>query len=631
MKRLNLLLASTAIPMTLLVTPDLSTRALAQSAPVTIQISQEQAGLDAEALDVLAQRVREARQRAEDMRQRAEDLTERAEALAVEAEAAEEEAEALAAASDPDPSAIQAAEAEAQDMARAAQEAAETAAGARADAEAAEEEAEALRNRLETAEREAREMQERAAEREAEAEIEADAETEEEAAIEPDRILEEEVEAVDDEAAAPIDIMAEDNVEEESVEDIETEAASGTDIEVEAEVEGETQAEREAESERETRTQADAEPQVAPERERRHRERALDEPVEAPTAEAVPEEVLPEEEPERFEQVRERRRSRVERGVTITEEPGARTILQEGDQLIIRQAEEERVRRTYSDVRRERRGDEEVLVAPREGNVEIVTILDTEGNLLRRIRREADGTETVLIDNTRRERGERDRRGERREETRRDRRDERGRERRGDRREGAYFGLDGGVFSFRIDIPPPVIRVPRERYVVDYGDLYEEDLEDIFSAPPVAEIRDRYTLDEVRYNPNLRDYMARVDLDTVTFDTGSWSLSPGQIDRLGRAARAMNRVIDRNPNEIFLIEGHTDAVGRAIDNLSLSDRRAESVAYILTRFYDVPPENLVTQGYGEEFLKIDTQAAERRNRRVTIRRITPLIVQGPRG
>lgn len=193
------------------------------------------------------------------------------------------------------------------------------------------------------------------------------------------------------------------------------------------------------------------------------------------------------------------------------------------------------------------------------------------------------------------------------------------------------FGYDGGAFSFRINIPPPVVRMPRERYVVEYGDLYEDELAEIFSAPPVAEIYDRFTLDEVRYNPHLRDYMARVDLDTVTFDTGSWSLSPQQIEQLGRAARAMNRVIDENPNEIFLIEGHTDAIGRAIDNLSLSDRRAESVAYILTRIYDVPPENLVTQGYGEEFLKIDTQEAERRNRRVTIRRITPLIAQGPRG
>jgi OmpA family len=60
------------------------------------------------------------------------------------------------------------------------------------------------------------------------------------------------------------------------------------------------------------------------------------------------------------------------------------------------------------------------------------------------------------------------------------------------------------------------------------------------------------------------------------------------------------------PNEMFLIEGHTDAVGANVDNLSLPDRRAESVAVVLTEVYRIPPENLVTQGYGEQNLKVPT-------------------------
>jgi outer membrane protein OmpA-like peptidoglycan-associated protein len=66
-------------------------------------------------------------------------------------------------------------------------------------------------------------------------------------------------------------------------------------------------------------------------------------------------------------------------------------------------------------------------------------------------------------------------------------------------------------------------------------------------------------------------------------------------------------------------------VGSDVDNLSLSDRRAEAVAQILTETYGVPPENLVTQGYGKQHLKIDTPEPERANRRVAIRRITPLM------
>jgi outer membrane protein OmpA-like peptidoglycan-associated protein len=37
---------------------------------------------------------------------------------------------------------------------------------------------------------------------------------------------------------------------------------------------------------------------------------------------------------------------------------------------------------------------------------------------------------------------------------------------------------------------------------------------------------------------------------------------------------------------------------------------------------------LTTQGYGAHFLKIQTPEAERRNRRVTVRRITPLLHGG---
>src|SRR2546422_10500640 len=75
----------------------------------------------------------------------------------------------------------------------------------------------------------------------------------------------------------------------------------------------------------------------------------------------------------------------------------------------------------------------------------------------------------------------------------------------------------------------------------------------------------------------------------------------------------------------ILIEGHTDAVGNDVDNLSLSDRRAESVALILTRTFEMPPENLTTQGYGAQQLKVPTSGPSRENRRVTVRRITPLL------
>jgi outer membrane protein OmpA-like peptidoglycan-associated protein len=98
-----------------------------------------------------------------------------------------------------------------------------------------------------------------------------------------------------------------------------------------------------------------------------------------------------------------------------------------------------------------------------------------------------------------------------------------------------------------------------------------------------------------------------------------------QAKTLRKVATAMQKVLAKDPGETFFIEGHTDAVGSDRSNLVLSDKRAESVASLLTEVYDIPAENLVTQGYGERFLKIRTQAAEQENRRVTIRRVTPLV------
>src|SRR3981189_3947090 len=122
--------------------------------------------------------------------------------------------------------------------------------------------------------------------------------------------------------------------------------------------------------------------------------------------------------------------------------------------------------------------------------------------------------------------------------------------------------------------------------------------------------------------------MPSIDLNSINFDTGSWEIPPDQGAKAQSIADGLNRAIQRNPREMFLIEGHTDAVGSDVDNLSLSDRRAESVALALSDRFQVPAENLSTQGYGKQYLKVPTDAPERQNRRVTARRTTPLLAGG---
>jgi outer membrane protein OmpA-like peptidoglycan-associated protein len=274
-----------------------------------------------------------------------------------------------------------------------------------------------------------------------------------------------------------------------------------------------------------------------------------------------------------------------------------RTIVRDGNRAFIQRNELERFQagpgrfaagRFGGEVRMERRGNDFQNVIVRPGGVQIINVVGADGRLIRRIRRGPDGREIVIIDNR--------------------------------PRRPASAG-------FFVALPPPVIRIPRERYIYeyDYRHASPDEIYGVLMAPPVEPLERAYSLDEIRYSPGLRDRMPRVDLDTITFDTGSWEIRPDQMEQLAAIADGINRAIQQNPAEVFLVEGHTDAVGSDIDNLSLSDRRAEAVATALTEQFGVPPENLTSQGYGEQNLKIPTDGPEPRNRYVTVRRVTPLL------
>ena len=136
-----------------------------------------------------------------------------------------------------------------------------------------------------------------------------------------------------------------------------------------------------------------------------------------------------------------------------------------------------------------------------------------------------------------------------------------------------------------------------------------------------------FTLGQIRNIPEVRALVAPVDIQAITFDTGSAAIKPDQAQALASLGRVIADQIRQNPGEVFLIEGHTDTVGADAMNLALSDRRAESVALALTEFFQVPPENMVVQGYGEQFLKVGREGDVRANRRAAVRRITDLLAR----
>lgn len=209
----------------------------------------------------------------------------------------------------------------------------------------------------------------------------------------------------------------------------------------------------------------------------------------------------------------------------------------------------------------------------------VVTIRDASGRVLRRSVFDLDGRETLLIDDITR------------------------------------------VEPVNVSTLPPVMSFRQQP-------ARGTDQASLRQALREAEARDlgrTFSLRQVRDIVEVRELAPEIALEDVTFRTGSAAIQPTEAEQLREIGLMMREMIRENPREVFLVEGYTDAVGSASFNLLLSDRRAESVALALTEYFDVPPENMIVQGYGERFLRVNTLAAERLNRRVSVRRITNLI------
>ncbi len=279
-------------------------------------------------------------------------------------------------------------------------------------------------------------------------------------------------------------------------------------------------------------------------------------------------------------------------GSQIVKQFGDRIILQFNNQTMVESNERPRMRQGARDVYYEDlpRGRTRETIE-RDDGTQVVTIRNSYGDVIRRSRVMPDGQEYVLtyVDEQNYDRV-------------RDWRDP------GD------------------DLPPMQLDIPEDQYIMTSDQVEDSDAYYTFlDQPPVERVERLYSVDEVKRSARIRDKTRRIDLDTITFEFGSSSIADSEISRLDGVAKAMERILKDNPAETFLIEGHTDAVGSDLANLALSDKRAEAVAEALTNVFGIPPENLTTQGYGEQYLKVNTEAPERQNRRVAIRRITPLV------
>ena len=278
-------------------------------------------------------------------------------------------------------------------------------------------------------------------------------------------------------------------------------------------------------------------------------------------------------------------------GQTIIKEPGGRAIMQVNGHAFI-QHDETANFHAFGGIPQTRRGPNGNAISTivRPDGVRIEIEVDGFGRPLRRVRYLPDGRRFVLFENR-----------------------------------ALAIGAGLALGALIVSLPPVEVDIPREQYIVDADDATEDDMYGALQAGPIGVLDRAYSLEEVLASVSLRERMRSVSIDSINFEFGSSDVGPDQAEMLESVAAVIRDMANQNPGEVFLVEGHTDAVGSDVDNLSLSDRRAEAVADVLSQQFNIPRENLVTQGYGKQFLLIPTPEPERKNRRVVIRRITPLL------
>ena len=157
-------------------------------------------------------------------------------------------------------------------------------------------------------------------------------------------------------------------------------------------------------------------------------------------------------------------------------------------------------------------------IVDRPDGAQIVTIRDATGRVLRRVHYDNRGHERVLIDD-----------------------------------------LEPERVIVLSSLPKarnrPIVISPQDRDVA---------LKVAMAERQIKKIGRSFSLRQVRDIPQVRHLAALIDVDNITFASGSSALSATEVDALSDLGALMQDILDTNPDEIFLIEGHTDAVGENV-------------------------------------------------------------------
>ncbi len=106
-----------------------------------------------------------------------------------------------------------------------------------------------------------------------------------------------------------------------------------------------------------------------------------------------------------------------------------------------------------------------------------------------------------------------------------------------------------------------------------------------------------------------------VNMSDVLFDTGKYTLKPGAREKLAK----ISGIVLAHPGLNLQVEGHTDSVGSAEFNQSLSEQRASAVRDFLLQ-QGLPESSVTSRGFGktQPVASNDTAEGRAKNRRVEL-------------
>lgn len=131
------------------------------------------------------------------------------------------------------------------------------------------------------------------------------------------------------------------------------------------------------------------------------------------------------------------------------------------------------------------------------------------------------------------------------------------------------------------------------------------------AAPPPAVVAYREPVLVVVPAPRTEEYCSILD---IAFEINADEIQREEKERLA----VVGTFLEKYPQATAVIEGHTDDIGTAEDNLALSQRRAESVVAYLVETFRIADGRLQAVGYGESrpLVDNDTEEGKRLNRRI---------------